>query len=148
VGINNLRMAKLWFIGAFYPLLLLAVVFFADMEVDFIHLVAFSIPTVFACIGAASLAYSNYLDESILEMKLKKLEDEGVMFRAGYCGIGETFTAVFPDGTFVDYGGWMPTGENDETVQWFAPTEFGRVADETLESLHHYKTNYGEEGTD
>jgi len=65
-----------------------------------------------------------------LERKLQLLENHGVTFRAAYMGYEEVFTAVYPDGTFMDYH-WMESTEGKD-CQFFKPTEFKRVVNETL----------------
>lgn len=65
-----------------------------------------------------------------LKRKLQILENNGVTFRAAYMGYEEVFTAVYPDGTFMDYH-WMESTDSKD-CQFFNPTEFERVVDETL----------------
>lgn len=66
-----------------------------------------------------------------LKQKLQLLEDKGVVFRAAYMGYEEVFTAVYPDGTFIDYH-WAESNDSKD-CQFFTPTQLERVVNETIE---------------
>lgn len=66
-----------------------------------------------------------------LKRKLQLLENKGVVFRAAYMGFGEVFTAVYPDGKFMDYH-WLESTDPADR-QFIRPNEVERIVDETLE---------------
>lgn len=72
-----------------------------------------------------------------IKKKLRLLENKGVTFRAAYMGYDEVFTAVFPDGTFLDYH-WLESTDSQD-CQFIAPMQFERILNETIK----YGINYG-----
>lgn len=151
---KNLRMAKAWLLGATFPWVLMAMVYFGDVSVGMFDVLMGIVLASTASIGASTMGYANYLSlksderrrsEGSLSLrdKLELLEDDDIIFQAGYLGYGEIFTAQLPDGTFIDYH-WMDTGSTEQ-FQYFKPTEFEKAVDETLEKAERYFENRKEE---
>ena len=74
--------------------------------------------------------YSNRIqgEKMNTEEKLKYLEDNGWIFKAGYYGEGEVFTA-WHNGTFLDFH-WLDSPAADSSIQYIKPTDLIKIIEE------------------